>query len=576
MKKVNANDARVTNFEELKERNEFTIIDLNSPLVQPAGGTILHVSKSGDMMVMDRDCHSAIVGETGSKKTICENVGMLLSLASAGYSAIVTDVKDAELFRLTSAPIQKMGVKIRTLNLGNPKLSTDSWNFNLQSSRMYTEGRRGEAMNSFAETGNSLKEGVHSEKDVFWSNTVADLIAGLLAILAHENPNKPWMCTLENAFNLYVEGNTKIGNKTALQVYISQNRKNIPEIEKKCYSTLAAPSETKASIDAVFSSALAPLIYNSELNKLLERSSFTAEDLISEQTILYIILPEYATALHCVAAIIVQSIYRELIKLAENGRLKRKIDFLMEEFGNFPALSSMESMITTSRSRGIRFHLTLQSLSMLDLKYGTERAKIIKQNLSTLVYMGCSDLDTAKYISERIGEYTTHSGERRKLVTKERLLQMDKSNGEVFILLQRSPCLHGFLPVCFNYPGIQYGEIPLKERELGKTERFNFSKIIDGILKEKDDIFAQILKDAERAKKEEKKDKNDKTNKLELPVFTPPTVPDKKAEVKETMIKFIDYVGKENPDARLEALFKRNKEQDKKEEKKNEGNKEED
>ena len=105
--------------------------------------------------------------------------------------------------------------------------------------------------------------------------------------------------------------------------------------------------------------------------------------------------------------------YKELVSLAnstENKKVPVEIDWICDEFSNCPPLiePSIESIISVARSRGLRYHLFIQSLSQLDNVYGKEVAQIILDN-SGLQYLKTNTMDTAEAVSKRLGKKTIES-----------------------------------------------------------------------------------------------------------------------------------------------------------------------
>jgi type IV secretion system protein VirD4 len=103
--------------------------------------------------------------------------------------------------------------------------------------------------------------------------------------------------------------------------------------------------------------------------------------------------------------------YEALVKFAKwNGnRLPVRVNFVLDEFGNFAAISDFQAKMTVARGYGIRFDLFLQSLAQLTEKYGKEVAEIIKGNCSAWVYLRAQDETTNEKVSNLLGEYTTSS-----------------------------------------------------------------------------------------------------------------------------------------------------------------------
>lgn len=96
---------------------------------------------------------------------------------------------------------------------------------------------------------------------------------------------------------------------------------------------------------------------------------------------------------------------------APDGRLKRSLMFVLDEFPNVGRISDFDRVIATARSRGMNFVLFAQSISQLEDRYGRPAARTILDNCDTVVYMGSgSSLETASYISNLCGEYDVATG----------------------------------------------------------------------------------------------------------------------------------------------------------------------
>ena len=103
-----------------------------------------------------------------------------------------------------------------------------------------------------------------------------------------------------------------------------------------------------------------------------------------------------------------------------NGRLLRRLEFVLDEFPNVGYITDFERSIATVRGRGISFLMCAQSLSQLDGVYGAAGAQIILDNCDAVIYMGGgSSVETARYISSLCGESvlgTDHVGAERTAV----------------------------------------------------------------------------------------------------------------------------------------------------------------
>ena len=143
------------------------------------------------------------------------------------------------------------------------------------------------------------------------------------------------------------------------------------------------------------------------------KSDFDFDILGKEQSALFVIVPDEDKIYYTLVTIILGLLYKELVKLAnstENKKCPIEIDWICDEFSNCPPLvePSIESIISVARSRGLRYHLFIQSLSQLDNVYGKEVAQIILDN-SGMAYLKTNTMETAEAISKRLGRMTLES-----------------------------------------------------------------------------------------------------------------------------------------------------------------------
>ncbi len=87
---------------------------------------------------------------------------------------------------------------------------------------------------------------------------------------------------------------------------------------------------------------------------------------------------------------------------------------LIDEAGR-TAIPSLSDYATTVCGRGITLWISIQSLSQLDVEYGHSRAKVLRDNMGTQLYYRPANLETAKYLEDRLGRrslYARQSTER--------------------------------------------------------------------------------------------------------------------------------------------------------------------
>ena len=82
------------------------------------------------------------------------------------------------------------------------------------------------------------------------------------------------------------------------------------------------------------------------------------------------------------------------------------ITLLLDEFANIGVIPHFETTISVVRGRGISLWLGIQSLSQLEARYGKANSQTIITNCATKIALHGLDIQTAKYLSETLGEAT--------------------------------------------------------------------------------------------------------------------------------------------------------------------------
>jgi type IV secretory pathway TraG/TraD family ATPase VirD4 len=145
------------------------------------------------------------------------------------------------------------------------------------------------------------------------------------------------------------------------------------------------------------------------LCSLTYENEITFEDLSEEATAVFLQVPDERETRHALAAIVILQAYKELVQKANKYPdlcLPRPVYFLLDEFGNMPAVHKLEQMITVGRSRNIWLNLVVQSYAQLAKVYDEKVAEIIKSNCNIQIFIGTTDLKTIEDFSKRCGNYT--------------------------------------------------------------------------------------------------------------------------------------------------------------------------
>lgn len=129
---------------------------------------------------------------------------------------------------------------------------------------------------------------------------------------------------------------------------------------------------------------------------------------------IFMVTPDYDSSNHVIASIFVRQLYYILAKnasLAKGNKCHREVIFLLDEFGNMPAIEGMSNIITVCLGRNIRFNLVIQAYVQLKNKYGND-AETIEGNCGNTIYILSNNYETAKTISQKLGDGTINSTSR--------------------------------------------------------------------------------------------------------------------------------------------------------------------
>ena len=150
---------------------------------------------------------------------------------------------------------------------------------------------------------------------------------------------------------------------------------------------------------------------------MLSYSDFDIRDIGKEKTAVFLKVNDEKTTYHALATIFVKQAYEALIAVAQtcpNLKLPYRTNFILDEFANMPALKDVETMITASRSRNIRFSFVIQNFSQLNKVYGKDVAETIKGNCGNFVYIMSTELAALEEISKLLGDQKPAKAEKDK------------------------------------------------------------------------------------------------------------------------------------------------------------------
>jgi len=194
--------------------------------------------------------------------------------------------------------------------------------------------------------------------------------------------------------------------------------------------------KTFMNLQASFTGPMQIFTVQQSLMRMLSTNQIDFREMGTRKTVLYIIMPDEKTTMHRLISLAIKQCYEVLIDTAQRCpgmKLPYRVNFLLDEFSNLPAIPDMSSMISAARSRNIRFYLVVQSMHQLISKYGDD-AHTIRGNCNDWVYLTSRELSLLQELEELCGR---DPQTRIPLISVSQLQRLDKNRGEALVLCGR-------------------------------------------------------------------------------------------------------------------------------------------
>ena len=373
------------------------------------GGTIIGMNKKGKLKeklyYIGGDVHTLCIGSTRSGKSRNVVLPSIGYMGLSGESMIVSDPK-GELHQYAYPFLESLGYEVIALDFKNP-LKSSRYNFLQHVIDAINEENIPKAIDYAWDITSSLVGKAKGER--IWNDGEAAVIASSILCVVYDNKDSPEYQNLTNVY-YFIANMCQLSEKSMpLNRYMKTLDDTHPAKALLGISDVA-PSRTRGSF---FTSALTTLrlFTNPYIYSMTCASDFRPEDTGITKRAIFIILPDEKETYYSLASLFVSQHYELLVNVADSrgGRLERRVNFILDEFGNFTEIPSFANKLTVGAGREIRFNLFVQSLTQIEEKYGRENASTIKGNCAIWIYLCADDIHTLDEISKRLGNYTIAS-----------------------------------------------------------------------------------------------------------------------------------------------------------------------
>lgn len=398
-------EGNVKKAEQKEEQEKAETIRAPCPLLKE-GGLVIGMVKCGKqekIYYLSEDTHTLTIGATRSGKTRTLVLQSICLMALAGESLVISDPK-AELYQYTAPFLKKLGYEVICLDFKHPQKSS-RYNL-LQPIIDAVNQRQMDKAEMYAWDITNILVGDNTSGEKIWENGEKSIIAAAILCVVVDNAARPQYQNLTNVYWFVAEMCKAVGNKTPMQEYVKKLRPGHPARALLSISDVA-PSRTKGSF---YTSALTTLrLFTSRaIYSITHTSDGNIADMGKKKQALFFLLPDEKTTYYPIASLMVSQLYELLVHQSDErgGRLLNRVNFVLEEFGNFTKIQDLTNKLTVAGGRGMRFHFFLQSLEQLTEKYSKETASIVKSNCQSWIYLQADDKETLSEVCEKLGKYT--------------------------------------------------------------------------------------------------------------------------------------------------------------------------
>ena len=259
-------------------------------------------------------------------------------------------------------------------------------------------------------------------KEPMWAQGCQDLVAGIMQGMLEDSRDPRLGMTVDkfNFYNLYKMAMFRDNGDSQLQTLTRYSEGRDPQhssVRALMMTVCGTSPTTQKSFLGTLGSSLGKTLGDDAILYMTSQTDIDFTQIAEKPTAFFIRIPDHKTERHPLGVLCITRLYQVLVDIAQrspNRSLKRKVYFILDEFGNMPPVNEFDKMVTVGRSRNIFFEIVLQSYKQLDINYGADKAQTIRGNFQMEVFLGSEDPSTVQAFSEACGETTVFHEEENK------------------------------------------------------------------------------------------------------------------------------------------------------------------
>lgn len=355
--------------------------------------------ETGDIISLPVDSrlnrNFAICGSQGSMKSRAFARVMALQCIRRGESVYFTDPK-SELYEDLASYFKEEGYTVKQFNLID-LIHSDAWN-------CLGEIDDGGLIDVFCDV---VIRNTTDKFDHFYDNVEMDLLKALCLYVFEDYP--PEKKTFPEAYKLLLNKSVEMLDSIFERLPDSHPAKG--------------PYRLFSKADKVKGNAVLGLGTRLQIlqNKMVQQiTSHTDIDLTlpgREKCAYFCITSDQDSTYDVLATLFTSFLSIKLVRFAdrtEKRRLPIPVTFILDEFPNIGVVPDFKKKLATARSRGIGMCILFQNIPQMQNRYPDNQWEEILGGCDFSIFLGCNDMTTASYYSDRTGEITVSVASIRK------------------------------------------------------------------------------------------------------------------------------------------------------------------
>lgn len=349
---------------------------------------------SNDTWTTGRNNNDLIIGPSGAGKT---RGYVIPNILQCSESLIVTDTKGA-LRQQVGRVLAWHGYRVLEINLAD--CLSSPWGYNPLDYVRYDSRRDRYNEQDIMNIAAALVP-VENGHEPFWDLAARMVLESLIGYVLDFLPDGEH--TLSSVVRLF----QVMGSKQFERLY-DELKEVAPDSfaysRYQMYRSISHADKMYASIQGVLAQKLSPLTFDGTKALFGNPQKVDFRTLGQHKAAVFLGISDTDRSMDRLAALFYTQALHTLCDTADHSpghRLAVPVRLILDDFAANATIPDFDKITSVIRSREISVSIIIQSLSQLEALYGHARAATIINNCDQLLYLGCQDVETARFIGTK-------------------------------------------------------------------------------------------------------------------------------------------------------------------------------